>query len=62
MKEYLSKNEVAEKLGVSLSTVDRWIAKRQITYLKIGGTVRFKIVHLENFLEKNERKSKRIVA
>lgn len=38
----LGKQEVADMIGVSLSTLNRLIANRTITFVKIGGSVKFR--------------------
>lgn len=62
MKEYLSKKEVAEKLSVSVATIDRMIKARDIPYSKFNGSVRFKIAHIERWADKKERPARKIVA
>jgi len=36
-----NKEDVRQKARVSLRTVDNWIAKNLIPYVKLGGAVRF---------------------
>ena len=38
----LNRKQLAERYGVSLRTVDRWVRRRRISYMKIGRSVRFK--------------------
>lgn len=38
---FLTKQEVAEHLGVHPSTIERWVAQRRIPSYKIGHLVRF---------------------
>ena len=37
----INKRQLAERVGVSVSTIDRQIRRRTIPYVKIGGQVRF---------------------
>jgi excisionase family DNA binding protein len=37
----LTKKEVAEKLGVSIRTIEKWMHDRSIPYSKLNGIVRF---------------------
>ena len=39
----LSKKEVAARLRISPRTLDQWMRKKRISYLKIGKTVRFRL-------------------
>jgi excisionase family DNA binding protein len=45
----LTKKDLCEKYGVSLSTVDRWMAAGRITYFKFGGIVKFTETHIQAF-------------
>lgn len=38
----MTKREVAQYLAVSTSTVDRLVAKRQLTFVLVGGRRRFR--------------------
>lgn len=40
-KMYLTKKQLAERFGVSASTIDRWLKAGRIAYFKPGGMVRF---------------------
>lgn len=57
----LSRREVASKLGVSLSTIDRWIKERKIPYLNLNGIVRFDSQVVDSWLEKRKVKAKSFV-
>jgi excisionase family DNA binding protein len=39
--DLLKKDEVGKKARVCLRTVDYWIEKNQIPYVKLGGAIRF---------------------
>ncbi len=41
MVEYLSKKELASRLGVSYRTVTQWMADKRLSYVLVGGTIRF---------------------
>ncbi len=45
-----SVNEIAEYLGVKISTVYSWVHTRQIPYYKIGRLVKFKIEEVEQWI------------
>jgi excisionase family DNA binding protein len=63
MQALLTKKEAAQMLNVSVSTIDRWMEARRIAYIKMpSGSIRFKVQHLENLLNKWEYKEKKIVA
>ena len=40
-RRYLNKAEAADSLGISTRTLDSWLSRKLIPYLKIGRTVRF---------------------
>lgn len=42
-REFLTPEEVAEYLGVSVDTARRMSARREIASYKIGGRIRFKV-------------------
>lgn len=41
MSRILTRTELAAHYRVSPRTIDRWMARRRISYLKIGGSARF---------------------
>ena len=48
----LSKSEVAARLRISPRTLDQWMRKKRVPFLKIGKTVRFRF---SDVLEKLSR-------
>jgi excisionase family DNA binding protein len=52
-RKLLTKREVATICGVCQRTVDYWINKKAIAYIKIGGTVRFLRSDLDAFIQTN---------
>jgi excisionase family DNA binding protein len=44
---YLTKQQAAELLQISIRTLDTWMARRLIPYLRIGRTIRFRQSDLE---------------
>ena len=44
---YLSKREAARYLAISLRTLDAWMAKGLVPFVKIEKTVRFRRIDLE---------------
>lgn len=57
-KQRFDRFEAAQYLGVSTVTIDRALAKRQISCFRIGRRVLFDKGHLDEFLVKNEYKAK----
>jgi excisionase family DNA binding protein len=53
----LTKKQVAEKLGVSERTIERWMNERLIPYSRINGLVRFDEQKINMWLD---RKSVRL--
>lgn len=41
VSQWVKKRALAKEVGVSLRTIDSWMAERKIPYLKVGGVVRF---------------------
>ena len=54
-RRYLTKEEAAKSLNISTRTLDSWISRKLIVYLKIGRTVRFDPEDLRATLLKNCR-------
>ena len=52
-RELLTKQEIAGACGVCLRTVDYWIDRKEIAYVKIGGAVRFLPSDLDAFIQRN---------
>jgi excisionase family DNA binding protein len=49
------RKEAAEKLGISLITLDRELARKRIPHLRIGRRVLFTEGHLEQYIERNSK-------
>ena len=54
MEEYYSRKEVAEMLGVTIGTIDRWMAEGAISYSRFNGTIRFKASDIQKIEERQE--------
>lgn len=52
-KMLLTINDVSQILKISVSTVYRWVHKKEIPYIKLGGKVRFSDSELQQFIKKN---------
>jgi excisionase family DNA binding protein len=48
---------IAAKYGVSERTVDNWIAQKRIPYRKLGRSVRLNYEHVEEALQRFDRKA-----
>lgn len=53
-KKYFSKLELSNDLGVSLRTIDSWIASGIISYSKIGRRVIFSKEDIDEFVKRNK--------
>ncbi len=53
IKEFSTPDELAAILAISRATVYRLIARRQIAFIKVGGSLRFRRADVEKFIEKN---------
>jgi len=52
-KEFLTPDDLAAILAIARATVYRLIARRQIAFIKIGGSLRFRRSDVEKYLENN---------
>src|SRR5262249_19729908 len=50
----LNKRELAQRLGVGLRTVETWMKKRYLPYVKYGKLVRFRWSEVEHYIERLE--------
>ena len=56
-KNYYSKLELSDELGISIRTIDNWIASGIISYTKIGRRVIFSKEDIEEFVKRNKREA-----
>ena len=54
--DLLKINDVAEELGVSVSTIRSWVRDRKIQYRKIGRFIRFTQEDINSFIVTKEPK------
>ena len=54
--DLLEINDVAEELGVSVSTIRSWIRDRKIQYRKVGRFIRFTREDINSFIVTKEPK------
>ena len=52
--DVINKKQLAQRLGIGLRTVDTWMKKRYVPYLKYGKVVRFRWGEVERYLERLE--------
>ncbi|MCP4651223.1 MAG: helix-turn-helix domain-containing protein [PVC group bacterium] len=52
-KRYYNTKEISKYLGVSESAIRKWIRHGKIHVCKINGVIRFDIVIIDKWLEKN---------
>jgi len=57
-EKLLTPSEVAKRLGVTLRTVQRWIAEGELPSYKLGKVRRISEEQLEEFLRYREKKAK----
>lgn len=50
MRKLLSAKEVAEILGVEISTIYDWVYRKKIEHIKIGKLLRFNPETLQNYI------------
>jgi excisionase family DNA binding protein len=51
-RTWVTKRDVVREYGVSMRTVDKWIAERKIPYYKVGKLVRFDLDKVAKALER----------
>ena len=56
MKKYLRKKEQAEKLGISLRTLEWWQEAKLVPFIKIGKVILFDPEAVDKALRRFERK------
>ena len=49
----LTVEEIAELFQTSTSTIYRWVHKREIPFVKLGGKLRFLQNEIEEYIKKN---------
>lgn len=54
-REFLSKREVAELLGISIFTIDAWVSqRREIPFVRMGRRILFDIRDVRAWVEKRK--------
>lgn len=48
----------ARRLGLSVATIDRELARKNITHVRSGRRVLFTQAHLDEYIKRNEHKAK----
>ena len=54
-EKLLTAKEVAEILGLKLSTIYDWVYRRKIPYIKIGSLLKFRHKAVEEFIDTHTR-------
>ena len=60
MSKLLTIKEVSERLSVSTRTIQRWQDEGLISYVKVGGVVRFREEWLEKWIDNKTVKAKKV--
>lgn len=55
--EAFDRKEAARRLGLSVVTIDRELARGNITHFRSGRRVLFTQAHLDEYIKRNERKA-----
>ncbi len=53
-----NRKEAAKRLGLSVATIDRELARENITHVRSGRRVLFTQAHLDDYIKRNEYKAK----
>jgi excisionase family DNA binding protein len=51
-------NDAARYLAVSVSTLYGWVYQRRIPFVKLGRALRFEVVDLDGFIQKNRTRAR----
>ena len=60
LEEFLTAEDVSEKLKIKLSTIYYWVQVRAIPFFKVGRHVRFRASDLDRWLERQRKGKVRI--
>lgn len=52
-EKLLTRHEVAERLALSLASVDRLLASGRLPFLRIGGAIRFRPAAIDQWLDRD---------
>lgn len=52
------RKEAALRLGLSVATIDRELAREKITHVRSGRRILFTQAHLDEYIKRNEHKAK----
>lgn len=52
------RKEAAQRLGISVITIDRELARKKISHFRVGRRVLFTEEHLDQYIQKNTKISK----
>ena len=55
MVKLLKVNEVSEILGLKVSTIYKYTMSRKLPFIKLGGSLRFDIEKIEEFIQENSK-------
>lgn len=56
--EAFNRKEAARRLGLSVVTIDRELARGNITHFRSGRRVLFTQAHVDDYIKRNEHKAK----
>jgi excisionase family DNA binding protein len=51
-------NDAARYLAVSVSTLYGWVYQRRIPFVKVGRALRFEVVELDSFIQRNRTQAR----
>jgi excisionase family DNA binding protein len=51
-------NDAARYLAVSVSTLYGWVYQRRISFVKVGRALRFELVDLDSFIQRNRTQAR----
>jgi len=51
-------NDAARCLAVSVSTLYGWVYQRRIPFVKVGRALRFEVVELDSFIQRNRTQAR----
>lgn len=60
MSEYMTADEVCQKLHISINQLNRIRQRREITFFKFGGAPRFRVEDVEDYAERQCIKAEKL--
>lgn len=57
-EKLLTAKQVADILGIEISTIYDWVYRKKLSYIKIGSLLKFDPTTIEDYIEKNTKQGR----